>query len=277
MLASHFYNLSLQKLSTLYALEEAKQILFWLFEDKLLIKRHHIKLLEKELHAIELNELNLIIERLLNAEPIQYILGYTYFYNLVIKVNSNVLIPRSETEELVSWMVDDLGNKPLSILEIGTGSGCIAIALKKTQPQLSISACDISAEALATAKINAELNLTPITFFEHDIFSSDNHLIPKADVYVSNPPYIPLSEKETMHLNVLNHEPAIALFVPDNNPLVFYKQILTIGLNQNKNAVFYFELSDSVGHLIDSLAKEFNKQCEIRKDLNQLNRMAKIY
>ncbi|MEI8203687.1 MAG: peptide chain release factor N(5)-glutamine methyltransferase [Bacteroidota bacterium] len=180
----------------------------------------------------DLLKINSIIKELKLFKPIQYILGSTVFMDCILNVNSSVLIPRPETEELVQWIFNEnKGAKDLKILDIATGSGCIAIALKKQIQRASVYGLDISFEAIETAKENAIMNDTQINFCLNDITSNENIFEESFfDIIVSNPPYVLEGEKEMMHPNVLNFEPHIALFVPNENPLYFYESILQKGM-----------------------------------------------
>lgn len=278
MLAYDYYTHAVQQLQKLYPLNEAEQMMQWVFEDKLLIKRHHIKLIQKELSLAEELALNQVVSRLLLAEPIQYILGYAYFYKDVYEVNQHVLIPRPETEELVDWVIQEQRDKAdINVLDIGTGSGCIAIALKK-HLQAQVYAIDISQDALAVASKNAKSLHAQITFLHTDILTTNSLGInAMVDVIVSNPPYIPESEQSEMHPNVLAYEPHQALFVPNNDALLFYKKIIALGLNQNKHCIFYFELSDSCGKQLEEVAHQFKKSIQFKHDMQGHLRMAKVF
>lgn len=219
-----------------------------------------------------------IIVRLQKEDPIQYILGETEFYGYRFKVNSDVLIPRPETEELVSWVKDTIENKrtELSILDIGTGSGCIAISIQKEVPTVTVTAFDISDKALVTAKQNAELNEANVNFIHHDILSN-TPINEKFDVIISNPPYVRELEKVEIKNNVLNNEPHLALFVDDNNPLLFYKRITDVALtNLNENGVLFFEINQYLGEETKQmlLDKGF-KNVVLKNDLFGNHRMIK--
>ncbi|AUC14877.1 protein-(glutamine-N5) methyltransferase, release factor-specific [Tenacibaculum sp. SZ-18] len=219
-----------------------------------------------------------VIERLKKEEPIQYILGETEFYGYTFKVNSDVLIPRPETEELVSWVKETVEHKKtkLSILDIGTGSGCIAISIQKELPTTKVTAFDISEKALETAKKNAELNKVNVNFIHHDILSNTT-INDKFDVIISNPPYVRELEKDEIKNNVLNNEPHLALFVDDNNPLLFYKRIADIALtNLNENGVLFFEINQYLGKETKQmlLDKGF-KNVVLKSDLFGNHRMIK--
>ena len=215
------------------------------------------------------------VKRLLSNEPFQYILGETSFYNLSILCNSSALIPRPETEELVNWVKNSTSN-PLSILDIGTGTGCIALALKSIFSNTYVEAWDISDDALLLARKNA-INLNLIVDFRNvnvlDTFNLDS----KFDVFVSNPPYVQYSEKGELEQNVRDFEPHLALFVDDEDPLIFYKKIADLALlNLNPNGLLFFETHHKFH---EELEREMKKRgfinIELRKDLQGLDRFLK--
>lgn len=235
------------------------------------------------LSGIELRKAKDFVIRLKNMEPIQYIIGKTEFYGLQFKVSPDVLIPRPETEELVEWVIKDCAknnsNNKKSILDIGTGSGCIAISLAKKIPDTDVYALDVSEEALAIASDNANINDVKVNFSKCDVLSEIESFKQELnfDVIVSNPPYIREMEKDTMEDNVLLFEPAKALFVPDNNPLVFYEIIADFALERlNNNGNLYFEINLSMGERISNLLyKKGFTSVELRKDISGNNRMLK--
>lgn len=223
----------------------------------------------------QINKFNAYTSALLNDKPIQYILGKAWFMGNDLTVNEHVLIPRPETEELVEWVVDyaNIIAKPLQILDIGTGSGCIAISLKKALPDCSVTAMDISLEALTIAKINATNLDTTIEWLEQDIIH-ENTLANSYDVMVSNPPYIPVKEKVNMEAKVKNYEPLIALFVPNEDPLVFYKAIAQVAKRYlAPKGQLFFEIHYDQGKAILQLLDEMNFHAEIRRDSFGKNRM----
>ena len=223
--------------------------------------------------------------RLKKNEPIQYIIGETEFFGLPFLVNKYTLIPRPETEELVEWILADTllsttgksySNSEFQVLDIGTGSGCIAISLAKSLPEAKVSAIDISEEALKMASLNARMNEVAINFIQKDILSA-NTLLHKYDTIVSNPPYVRELEKNTMMPNVLHYEPEIALFVKDDDALVFYRVIAHLAkLHLKPYGKLYFEINEFLGRdLIVLLKKEGFRNIEIKKDIYQKNRMLK--
>ena len=217
------------------------------------------------------------VNKLKNYIPIQYIIGNTEFYNLTLKVNAATLIPRPETEELVAWIINDQNNKQnISILDVGTGSGWIAIALAKNLPEAKVFALDVSEKALKIARQNAVDNGVTIEFIEADIFDVDLGNL-QFDVIVSNPPYVRELEKQTMSPNVLNHEPHLALFVKDDDPLLFYRSIVEVANNTLKSKGFlYFEINEFLGNLTRQLVQKLNYcNIELKKDLFMKDRMIK--
>jgi release factor glutamine methyltransferase len=250
-LRSYYFNF-IEQLCTIYEKGEAESIADIVFEDLLLMKRHHIHILDKEFGDAEIAQFNSILSRLLHHEPVQYVLGITDFYGLRFRVNKHVLIPRRETEELVEMVIKDVrasGVKTLSILDIGTGSGCIPVSLKKNLPFAIVSAMDISEEALEVAKENAFLNKTDVTFI-HDSILSPVSFSPekKFDIIISNPPYISVSEKSDMHKNVLEYEPHLALFVENNDVLLFYRAIAGFAQKHlTEQGKVYVEINEAYG------------------------------
>jgi release factor glutamine methyltransferase len=227
----------------------------------------------------ELLKFNFAVKQLKQQRPIQYILGKADFYKLQFVVNEQVLIPRPETEELVDLIIRDLKQTPApDILDIGTGSGCIAITLKKNITTATIAALDVSEEALNVARQNAALNQATVSFFQQDILNA-NTLPDNAprlfDCIVSNPPYICISEKKEMHKNVLEHEPHLALFVPDEDPLLFYKVIADFALSHLKpKGKLYFEINAAYGlETSEMLEKKGFKNVILISDLNNKNRI----
>lgn len=229
-----------------------------------------------DLSDAQLNIINEIIERLKSKEPIQYILGESQFFELNFMVNEHVLIPRPETEELIEWIIEDANEKRINLLDIGTGSGCIAISLANRLPLAKVYGWDISPDALKVAKTNAIGNKVEVEFEINDILNT-NSTDKSFDVIVSNPPYITDSEKELMHSTVLDFEPHIALFVPDSSPLIFYEKIADFALNSlTDNGSLYFEINQENALKTSSMLS--NKgfiDIEIRRDLSGNDRMIK--
>lgn len=229
-----------------------------------------------------------ILEDLKQQKPIQYVLGETEFYGLQFNVNENVLIPRPETEELVDWIMKDSkfkiqNSETIKILDIGTGSGCIAISLAKHLPEAQVFAVDISESALKIAKENADRNGVEVEFIKANILESslleDVALRQMAffDIIVSNPPYVRELEKQEIKPNVLDNEPHLALFVENDNPLIFYKAITDFAVDKLKsNGSLYFEINQYLGQETKQLLVDAEFEAiELRKDLNGNDRMLK--
>lgn len=220
------------------------------------------------------NKIEVVLKRLEIGEPIQYILGEAMFYDLRFEVNPSVLIPRFETEELVDGILKKHGNNKLKFLDIGTGSGAIAIAIKKNNPLAEVYACDISTEALQTAQINANLNKVEVHFFHHDILSEKSLPISGFDLIVSNPPYVCENEKGAMQRNVLEHEPHLALFVPNNDPLRFYRAItLKATQHLSKNGELWFEINEAYGPEVAQILMNQGFDATILRDINGKDRI----
>ncbi len=234
---------------------------------------------EKEITIEQADRLNTILTRLQTGEPIQYILGHTEFYGLPFKVNPSVLIPRPETEELVEWVLTSVGSSSLTnsnILDIGTGSGCIAISLKKNLPNILVYAIDISTGALETAKQNADLNEVKINFIQADILNSKLDIKhSRFNIIISNPPYVTLYDKTQMHTNVTDFEPHSALFVPEDDPLIFYKAIADFALdNLSANGLLFLEINESLGNeTVELLQAKGFRDIELRKDMSSRDRI----
>jgi len=275
-----FFN---EALLAIYPKTEIDSFFFILMEEKLKLQRIDT-VLKPDFLITEKNLIDLknIVKRLQKEEPVQYILGNTEFYGLTFLVNKNTLIPRTETEELVAWVLDEIkvlaNNKitELSILDIGTGTGCIPISLAKNLTSLNISAIDISPEALLIAKQNAILNKVTIEFIELDILNAES-LPQEYDVIISNPPYVRELEKEEIKNNVLENEPHLALFVADENPLIFYNKIADLAKKQlSKNGMLFFEINQYLGkETLNMLVKKGFKNIQLKKDLFGNDRIIK--
>ncbi|HBC77868.1 MAG TPA: peptide chain release factor N(5)-glutamine methyltransferase [Bacteroidales bacterium] len=215
--------------------------------------------------------------KLKTGEPVQYVIGETIFYDCLIKVSRGVLIPRPETEELVDHIIQENKGFTGSVLDIGTGSGCIAVALGINLPSAGITGIDKSRRSVKTAIRNAELNKSAVSFLEADLFKLKPSQIPNADIIVSNPPYVRYSEMKFMHRNVLDFEPHRALFVPDDDPLKFYRAILDLtGSILNPSGSVWFEINEVMGESVHELMKSYNLHCiKIIKDINGKDRIAK--
>ena len=227
--------------------------------------------------AKQLEDWNAILAKLQQEIPIQYLLGKTHFYGLDFEVDGNVLIPRQETEELVDWIIRNQQiNKPTSqqVLDIGTGSGCIAISLAKNMPDAKVCAIDVSEKALFVAQKNADLNQVDVTFLLQNILETED-LNATFDIIVSNPPYVRNLEKVEIKKNVLEHEPHLALFVQDHDALVFYRKIAELAQkNLKENGQLYFEINQYLGReMIDLLESMGFVEVALRKDIYGNDRM----
>lgn len=267
-------------LKPIYEGGEISNFFKWLAEDLLDLKTHDL-LLESEanLDSKKLVEFKKAQSRLEAQEPIHYILGYTEFFGLRFKVNTSVLIPRPETEELVEWILEDqkFSKSQLSILDLGTGSGCIPIALAKHLPQAKIKALDISSEALKLAELNSEDNNTKIEYTQADLLTL-KHLPEEIDIVVSNPPYVKFNEQAQMQDNVLKNEPHLALFVKDSDPLIFYRRIAELTSRMTKRPLVYVEINQYLAEETRQLFQSFGFQSlELRKDFRGNYRMLKAY
>lgn len=271
-------------LSPVYERREAAS-LAWLSISHVckLERAEYLNLKDTEIPHDNYRSLLKILEELKTGKPLQYVIGETEFYGLNFKVNPSVLIPRPETEELVEWILSDVRNsktsiKGLKIIDIGTGSGCIPISLKKNLPEAQLFALDISPEALDVSKQNAALNQTRVNFFQSDIFNNilnEQLKGQKFGIIISNPPYVTDSEKQQMLPNVLQNEPHLALFVPDNDPLIFYKAIADFAIkHSDTNGSLYLEINENLGEETVQLLKQMGfKNIELRKDLSGKDRM----
>ncbi len=267
-------------LSDLYPSQEVLSFFTILVEKHLDLSRLEVAL--KPNHSVSLTvskKIKNAIQRLRKFEPIQYIVNGVEFYNLKFYVNRNVFIPRPETEELVFWIVDRHKNrdsKSRRILDIGTGSGCIAISLAFNLPDYKVSAFDISSEALDVARKNAIINNVNVDFFKEDVLNCKK-LPKKYDIIVSNPPYIIENEKDKMQSNVLKYEPDIALFVNNDDPLLFYRKIAQLGQKHLiSEGSIYFEINEYLGsELLILLKTEGYKEITLHKDIFGKYRMVK--
>ena len=233
---------------------------------------------EKDVSRDDLQKFEDALSRLKQHEPVQYITGSTDFFGLPFRVTKDVLIPRPETEELVQWILEDLQKneqKEIEILDIGTGSGCIAITLAKNLPKAKVSAIDISENALEIARENAAINEVRVDFLKKDILHTEA-LSQKYDVIVSNPPYVRELEKKAMHKNVLHFEPATALYVRDVDPLIFYEKITSLAAPALKpSGAVYFEINQYLGKETEALLRKKDFLTSLKKDIFGVDRMLK--
>lgn len=243
---SSYYNSLVNNLKAIYSENESKSIAFIVVEHLLNFSKFKYTENKNSLFPdSQINNWKNIENRLLNYEPIQYIIGKTPFYGLDFIVNKNVLIPRQETEELVQLILLENKDKHIKIIDIGTGTGCIAITLKKYCKNFDVFATDISDSALQIAQQNAQDNSVLINFVNDDICNSKINNSDKFEIIVSNPPYVPVSEKIKMHKNVKDYEPEIALFSPENEPLKFYKHIAEFACKHlEENGLIYVEIHE---------------------------------
>lgn len=262
-----------------YGVRETGQLLFLIYENVLQLSRLQ---LITETHTkvpnSDYNQIMLITKRLLTHEPIQYILGETEFYGLKFKVNPTVLIPRPETEELVDWIIKDQKQRVITLVDVGTGSGCIAVSLARNLTHSTVYAIDVSEQAIEQAKANAELNEATVQFFQTDVLSQSWPDFPvKPNLIVSNPPYVTQKEKKLMQPNVLNYEPSLALFVSDQDPLLFYRAIATQAQKLLADEGWlYFEINEALGNQVVVLLETLGfRHIELRADINRKHRMVK--
>lgn len=279
MLIKEYKNLFAKQLSSIYDFGEVESFFFIILENKHQLKRIDLALnINLEFSEIEIKTWNEILEKLKQQIPLQYILGTTSFYDLEFEVNNDVLIPRPETEELVAWILSNIeitksANK-LKILDIGTGSGCIAISLAKNISNSEVFAIDVSEKALAVAQKNASTNEVKVIFIEENILNTES-LHQTFDVIVSNPPYVRNLEKQEIHKNVLDYEPHLALFVEDDDALLFYRKIAHLAQkNLSENGQLYFEINQYLGkQMIELLQEKGFKNIELKKDIYGNDRM----
>lgn len=271
-----------ERLETIFSPNEIKLIVNQAISSRLNLNKGELILAdEMRLSESDLLYFRSIVKRLLNNEPLQYIFGDTEFYGLIIKCDKRALIPRPETEELVDWVVADLKQKQVEkILDLCTGSGCIALALKSQFSKAKIHAVDYSSDALKLAKENSVRLQLDITMIELDVLKdlSDNNFdLDSYDVWISNPPYIPVNEKTLMHSNVLDFEPEMALFVADDQALIFYQVIAEKALRYLKTGGhLYFELNENYAEETFKLITDLGFEAvELKLDLQGKKRMLK--
>ena len=277
MTINELYRSFLSELSRTHSSHEASNITSLIFEyfagiDRSSLIKDPGKVLSEE-NIVAINDSLVSLKK---NKPVQYIIGEAWFYKMKLKVSDAVLIPRPETEELVEAVIKAVKNKPgLKIIDIGTGSGCIAIALKKNIAASAVTAIDISADALDIAKENAANQHTIINFFQSDFLSRENNkLLEKYDVIVSNPPYIPKNELELMDKNVTAYEPHIALFVDNDQPLIFYEKINAFAKDHlNEHGMIFLETHEDLAETVCKLFDERIYKSAIKNDLFGKQRM----
>ena len=274
---SHFF----ETLTEIHGQDEVESFFFILTGYLHNLKRIDLALNPNfEISEAEVQKWEAIISELKTEKPIQYIIGETWFYDSKFYVNEYTLIPRSETEELVDWIVEtekeNDKREKLTILDIGTGTGCIPISLKKNIPQAEVSAIDVSEEALKVARKNAESNQVEINFILQNILETED-LKQQFDIIVSNPPYVRNLEKQEIKKNVLEFEPHLALFVEDTDALLFYRKIAELALkNLSSNGLLFFEINQYLGKETVELLENLGfKNIELKKDIYGNDRMIK--
>ena len=266
------------KLKSIYDDREAGNIADWVFEHLTGLKKWQRRNNESKLAGTQKNQLEKYLEELLQSKPVQYVLNEAWFYKRKYYVNEDVLIPRPETEELVEWIIQDstaTQKGKLRIIDIGTGSGCIPVSLKLELPNAVVDAIDVSDKALLVAEKNANELKAHINFFQINFLQNTEwHLLSEYDIIVSNPPYIPISEKEILSKNVADFEPAIALFVKDNDPFIFYKQIAHFAqLHLNTGGKIYAEVHEAYAKNVKEIFETAGFTAMIKKDIYGKERM----
>ena len=268
-------------LYNLYDNREAANIADWVIEHVTGMRKiDRIMHKQSPLPPEQLTQIQQYTRELLTHKPVQYVLHETWFYGLRFYVDESVLIPRPETEELVEWVVASYILPPTSypsILDIGTGSGCIPISLKKKLPQATVYACDVSEQALAVATQNAATLQTPVQFLQVDFLNTANWpMLPTVDIIVSNPPYIPHHNQSSMLQNVLAYEPHLALFVPNEDPLVFYDAIARFAKEKLRpGGAIFVEIHEDLGEQTKALFELNGFVATVKKDLQGKDRMIK--
>nr|WP_314837898.1 peptide chain release factor N(5)-glutamine methyltransferase [uncultured Flavobacterium sp.] len=269
----------IQDLTALYGEDEAESFFYLILENQQRLKRIDLALQPDLILSTDaLKVWDQFLQQLKNEIPVQYVLGNTTFFGLDFEVNNAVLIPRPETEELVDWILNSLQstvtNQKVKIIDIGTGSGCIAISLAKNIPHAHVTALDVSVDALATAQKNAQNNQVTVAFKNQNILETYD-LQEQFDVIVSNPPYVRNLEKQEIKNNVLNHEPHLALFVENDNALIFYKKIAELAQkNLKPNGFLFFEINQYLGAEMIGLLQDLGfTNIELRKDIYGNDRM----
>lgn len=279
MTTAEFYLDYKTKLKAIYDDQEADNIADWVFERVTGLKKWERRMNKNlELPADQINILQKYLQELLQSKPVQYVLNEAWFYKRKFYVNENVLIPRPETEELVEWIINEIPSMKIphpKILDIGTGSGCISISLQKELPNTSVTAIDVSEKALVVAaknaaQIDSNVNFIKINFLDKQQWAS----LSKFDVIVSNPPYIPIIEKEILAKNVTDFEPGIALFVQNNDPFIFYKTIVAFAENhlEEKGKIFT-EVHEEYANSVKNIFENSGFISTIKKDIYGKQRM----
>lgn len=281
MMIKDLYRNFLVQLQNIYSLSEATAVTDWVFEKMASLNRSDIlRNPEKLITPAADNLIQKSLQELLLHKPVQYVLGEAWFYNMKLKVNEHVLIPRPETEELVEQLIKDRKSKLTDpvILDIGTGSGCIPIAIKKKLPASRVTGIDVSKPALELAKENAALYNAHISFIELDFLDDTTWpSLPLFDIIISNPPYIPLKEKALLDKHVSGFEPHLALFVPDKSPFIFYEKIAAFGITHLlPNGKIYLETHEAFAQETANLFRNYYHTVLVQKDINGKDRMLLI-
>lgn len=269
-----------QEIGPLYPDQETDAIIFRVLQHTLNFSRAQIFLQQDtNVPKTVLFEIENMVKALKNFEPLQYILGETCFYGHTFRVNPHVLIPRPETEELVEWVLQDHTSASANVIDLGTGSGCIAITIAKERPAWKVQAADLSEEALLLASENALLNSVQVDFVQENMLDfSENLTRQYFDVIVSNPPYVTVSQKAEMHPNVMDHEPHLALFAPGTDPLLFYRKIAAFAsTNLKRGGKVYAEMNETLPEETAQLFKEKGFETELKKDIHSKYRMIKAF
>ncbi|PJR03512.1 peptide chain release factor N(5)-glutamine methyltransferase [Avrilella dinanensis] len=280
MTLNDYKNFFEQQLNGLYDEEERKALLAVVMDEVLnysradmVLKKDEELLPEIQIHLTE------VVTQLQKEIPVQYIFGKAHFYGYEFKVSPATLIPRRETEELVEWILEAMNRQPQkkwTVLDIGTGSGCIPITIKKEFSLAEVSAIDISPEALSIAEENAHNLNVKIRFIQQNILETKT--LDKYDIIISNPPYVRHLEKAEMKNNVLRHEPHLALFVENEDPLIFYRKIMQLAKESlTENGVLFFEINQYLGNEMTELVSEYFDNVILKKDLQGNDRMMKIF
>ncbi|MEP6712511.1 MAG: peptide chain release factor N(5)-glutamine methyltransferase [Ferruginibacter sp.] len=278
MTVQKLYRHFLATVKQIYSANEASKITDMIFEWAAAISKSDILLYpDNQLNSSTIQQLDNALIKLLQHIPVQYIIGEGWFYKMNLKVSPAVLIPRPETEELVLEILNHLkkSNEQSTVLDIGTGSGCIAIAIKKNATQTNVSAIDVSEQALQIAEENAKAQQVTVSYLQLDFLNEKAWKdLPAYDIIVSNPPYIPLNEKELMDKNVTTHEPHTALFVPAESPLIFYEKIALFGKSHlNKNGKIFMETHEDFAGKVATLFEQSGYKTAIKKDMFDKERM----
>ena len=284
MTTNELYNHFLDRLKNIYEEREADNITDWVFENVMNLKKWERREDVRELNTQQTSQLKQHLDELLQHKPVQYVLNEAWFYKMKFYVNEDVLIPRPETEELVEWIIHDVRGRmfnpspgKFNILDIGTGTGCIAISLKKELVNINVKAIDVSQKALAIADknaqdLNAKIDFINLNFLDEEQWGE----LRVYDIIVSNPPYIPEDQKASLSKNVTDFEPAIALFVHDSEPFIFYEKIAKFAQSHLKaKGRVFVEIHENYSNKIEQVFKDYNFKTEIKKDIYGKERMIK--